>query len=79
MLTLQVRWPGGDNNIYTGIPKLRELFEGPTCSGALRSVLGPGYVMHAHRHMHVTSLGGFQSKPLRFEEPADYATRLCEQ
>jgi hypothetical protein len=54
------RWPQSSNNIYSAMPELRELFTGPTCAGALESVLGPGYVMHAHRHMHVTGIGGFQ-------------------
>lgn len=55
------RWPQSSNNIYSAMPELRDLFAGPTCAGALESVLGAGYVMHAHRHMHVTNLGGFQS------------------
>ena len=54
------RWPGSSNNIYSAMPELSELFQGPTCRGALESVLGKQYVMHAHRHMHVTGMNSFQ-------------------
>ena len=54
------RWPGSSNNIYSAMPELAKLFQGPTCVGALSSVLGPGYAMHAHRHMHVTGMNSFQ-------------------
>ena len=42
------------------MPELAEVFQGPTCVGALSSVLGPNYVMHAHRHMHDSSKQGDQ-------------------
>lgn len=54
------RWPGSSNNIYSAMPELAEVFHGPTCRGALESVLGNKYVMHAHRHMHVTGMDSFQ-------------------
>ena len=55
------RWPQGSNNIYTLMPELRHVFQGPTCRGALQSVLGERHVMHAHRHMHVTNMNSFQN------------------
>ena len=55
------RWPQGSNNIYAAMPELRHVFNGPTCRGALQSVLGERYVMHAHRHMHVTNMNSFQN------------------
>ena len=42
------------NNILPRIPELAELFAHPAVTGALTSVLGPGYAMHAHRHCHLT-------------------------
>lgn len=42
------------NDILPGIPELAELFTHPAVAGALNSVLGPGYAMHAHRHCHWT-------------------------
>ncbi|ELR21242.1 uncharacterized protein ACA1_024430 [Acanthamoeba castellanii str. Neff] len=40
------------NNILPTIPELDLVFEDPTVRGALQSVLGQGYMMHAHRHCH---------------------------
>lgn len=38
------------------VPELATVFESPEVSGALRSLLGPGYIMHTHKHSHrVTS------------------------
>ncbi len=42
------------NDILPRIPELAELFAHPAVTGALTSVLGPGYAMHAHRHCHLT-------------------------
>ena len=39
------------NDIYERIPELQSVFESPTVAGALKSVLGDGYLMHRHRHM----------------------------
>ena len=52
---------GPGNNVYVAIPQLRAIMQGPTVRGALTSVLGEGYFMHAHRYMHVTRVGGDQS------------------
>ncbi len=45
------------NNILPVIPELAEIFAHPAVSGALTSVLGPGYAMHPHRHCHLTPPG----------------------
>lgn len=52
---------GPGNNVYVAIPQLRAIMQGPTVRGALTSVLGEGYFMHAHRFMHVTRVGGDQT------------------
>lgn len=43
------------NNILPRVPELAEIFAHPAVTGALTSVLGPGYAMHAHRHCHLTT------------------------
>lgn len=40
------------NNLLPRIPQLQKVFDHPVVKGALTSVLGPGYMMHAHRHGH---------------------------
>ncbi len=45
------------NGIYEAIPRLGELLEHAEVRGALESLLGPGYVMHRHRHLHTTVPG----------------------
>lgn len=42
------------NSILPRIPDLAEMFAHPAVAGALTSVLGAGYAMHAHRHCHLT-------------------------
>ena len=42
------------NDILPAIPQLGELFSHPAVTGALTSILGPGYAMHPHRHCHLT-------------------------
>ncbi len=42
------------NDILPAIPLLADLFTHPAVTGALTSVLGPGYAMHPHRHCHLT-------------------------
>ncbi|MDA0746640.1 MAG: HEAT repeat domain-containing protein [bacterium] len=46
------------NNILPRIPEIRQVFEHPAVSGALTSLLGPGYVMNPHRHGHLNPAGG---------------------
>ncbi len=42
------------NDILPAIPQLSELFSHAAVTGALTSILGPGYAMHPHRHCHLT-------------------------
>ena len=48
-------WVG--NNIYPANPNLGQMLATPTVRGALTSVLGPDYAMHAHRALHVSGNG----------------------
>ena len=48
-------WIG--NNIYPGNANLGTMLATPTVRGALSSVLGPDYAMHAHRALHVSGNG----------------------
>lgn len=40
------------NNILPAIPELVHVFDSPRVTGALASLLGPGYMMHPHRFCH---------------------------
>lgn len=40
------------NNLLPRIRELQQVFDHPIITGALTSVLGPHYMMHAHRHGH---------------------------
>ncbi|TLS48313.1 phytanoyl-CoA dioxygenase [Paenibacillus antri] len=40
------------NNLLPRIRELRKVFDHPAVTGALTSVLGPNYMLHAHRHGH---------------------------
>lgn len=42
------------NDILPAISQLTDLFSHPAVTGALTSILGPGYAMHPHRHCHLT-------------------------
>ena len=42
------------NNILPRVPELQQVFDHPTVDGAFNSILGPDYVMHTHRHGHLT-------------------------
>lgn len=42
------------NDILPAIPQLADLLTHPAVTGALTSILGPGYAMHPHRHCHLT-------------------------
>ncbi|WP_409340574.1 HEAT repeat domain-containing protein [Paenibacillus sp. MBLB4367] len=48
------------NNLLPRIPEIGRFFEHPVVSGALTSILGPEYIMSAHRHGHLTKSGGGQ-------------------
>lgn len=40
------------NNLLPRIPEVQKIYDDPAVRGALSSLLGPGYVMHSHRHPH---------------------------
>ncbi len=40
------------NNALPRIPELRRVFDHPRVAGALTSILGAGYYLHLHRHVH---------------------------
>ncbi len=41
------------NNLLPRVPEIQQVYDDPAVQGALTSLLGPDYVMHAHRHPHV--------------------------
>ena len=41
------------NNLLPRVPEIQQVYDDPRVQGALTSLLGPDYVMHAHRHPHV--------------------------
>eukprot|EP00930_Biecheleria_cincta_P084710 TRINITY_DN74159_c0_g1_i1.p1 TRINITY_DN74159_c0_g1~~TRINITY_DN74159_c0_g1_i1.p1 ORF type:complete len:647 (+),score=96.37 TRINITY_DN74159_c0_g1_i1:68-2008(+) len=45
------------NNILPALPDLARVYESRRVSGALKSLLGPGYVMHPHRFCHKSQPG----------------------
>lgn len=40
------------NNILPRVPQIQRVFDAPHVSAALTRILGPGYIMHPHRHCH---------------------------
>ncbi len=50
------------NNLLPRIPRIARMLADPHVIGALTSILGPGYTMHAHRYCHVNTPG---RKPTR--------------
>ena len=45
------------NDILPKVPGLQEVFDHPAVAGVLGSILGPGYMMHPHRHCHLNPAG----------------------
>ena len=43
------------NNILPAMPRLAKVYESENVRGALASILGADYAMHAHRYLHVPS------------------------
>ena len=41
------------NNVLPLVPQMQQVFEHANVRGALGSLLGPGYIMHPHRYLHV--------------------------
>ena len=54
VMTKEGNW---GNNILPRISEVNDVFQNPIIQGALTSVVGPGYVMHPHRHCHYTFPG----------------------
>ena len=52
---------GLGNNIWPAIPQLAQVLRSAVVHGGLQSILGEGYVMNAHRHMHNSSTQGDQN------------------
>ncbi|WP_199624663.1 HEAT repeat domain-containing protein [Paenibacillus alkalitolerans] len=44
------------NNLLPRIRELQKVFDHPVITGALTSVLGPRYMLHAHRHGHFNAI-----------------------
>lgn len=40
------------NNLLPRVPDLQQVIDHPVVDGALRSILGPDYYLHLHRHVH---------------------------
>ena len=40
------------NNLLPRLPEIQEIFDHPRVGGALTSIMGKNYLMHAHRHCH---------------------------
>ena len=45
------------NNLLPLVPGIQQVFDSPPVSGALESLLGPGFSMHPHRYCHTTRPG----------------------
>ena len=46
--------------IVRELPEITDIVRSPTLSGALHSILGPGYAMHPHRALHTANPHGDQ-------------------
>jgi len=44
------------NNLLPRVAELQQVFDHPVITGALTSVLGPNYMLHAHRHGHFNAV-----------------------
>lgn len=45
------------NEVLEEVPDLERVWNAPTVTGALTSILGPDYTMHPHRHCHASPPG----------------------
>ena len=48
---------GQGNGILDAVPMLADVYDHPAVRGALTSLLGEGYVMNGHRHLHINEPG----------------------
>ena len=62
------------NNLLPRIPEIALILEDPHVTGALASILGPGYTMHAHRYCHVNPPGR-QPTRIHTDSPQDFFHR----
>ncbi len=46
------------NNILPRVPEIQQVYDDAAVTGALQSLLGPGYIMNPHRHCHLNPPGG---------------------
>ena len=51
---------GLGNNVWPALPQLGDVLRSEVVHGGIQSILGEGYVMNAHRHMHDSSRQGNQ-------------------
>ena len=65
---------GLGNNCWPGVPQLGQVLRSAVVHGGLQSILGEGYLMNAHRHMHNSSSQGDQN----FHKGAPCDTRTPE-
>ena len=61
---------GLGNNIWPAVPQLGQVLRSSVVHGGLQSILGEGYVMNAHRHMHDSSTQGEQHCKFRHSSTA---------
>ena len=62
------------NNLLPRIPQVARILDDPNVTGALTSILGPGYTMHAHRYCHVNTPGR-QPTRIHTDSPEDFFHR----
>lgn len=48
------------NNVLPRVPEMDRILNSPEVTGALISILGPGYIKHPHRHSHYIAPGAKQ-------------------
>lgn len=52
------------NNLVARVAEAQQIFDHPIIRGALTSVLGPNYMMHAHKHAHLRPGGEKPAMPM---------------
>ena len=66
------------------LPEITDIVRSPTLSGALHSILGPGYAMHPHRALHTSNPNSDQQfhkdghhQPMRAHRPRFVMAMYC--